>query len=114
MNAKAAATSASKPPQEVCIDLPGEWVQCWRSSDNIKVILRKHRDVFFDISLKPGASYTVESAHEFYFPRQKKLVKNATFSDGERLHLWVGREFKGLIFFKNPEKMSLDVTSQTN
>lgn len=33
--------------QEVCIDLPGETVQCWRSADNLKVVLKKHRDVIF-------------------------------------------------------------------
>ena len=31
----------------------------------------------------------------FYSPREKKLLKRALFFDGERLHIWVGRDFKG-------------------
>lgn len=88
------------PPQEQCIDLPGEAVSCWRSSDNLKVILRKHRDVFFDINLKPGAIYTVEAMSDFYCPLSKKLARTVNFRDGERLHLWVGREFVGDLVLK--------------
>jgi hypothetical protein len=86
--------------QDVMIDLPGETIQCWRSSDNIRVILRKQRDVFFDIHLKPGRTYTVESKSDFYVPKTKKLVRKAQFKDGEAFHLWVGREFKGKIVLK--------------
>lgn len=43
--------------QQLCIDLPGEAVQCWRSSDNLQILLRKHRDVIFDIRIGNGASY---------------------------------------------------------
>ncbi len=100
MNAKTAASADTKTSQEVCIDLPGESVQCWRSNDNIKVILRKHRDVFFEINIKQGTSYTVESISDFYCPRDKKLLKKTTFQDGERLHLWIGREFKGKLVLK--------------
>lgn len=91
MGAKKAGSALA---QEVCIDLPGERVSCWRSGDNVKVILRKHRDVFFDTNLQSNAIYTVESKSEFYSPREKKLLKRALFSDGERFHLWVGRDFK--------------------
>jgi hypothetical protein len=97
MGAKQANTSSNGKVQDVCIDLPGERVQCWRSSDNVRVILRKHRDVFFDINLKNNAIYKVESKSEFYSPREKKLVKMAHFFDGERFHIWVGREFKGCL-----------------
>lgn len=45
--------------QCVNIDLPGEIVKCWRSSTNIQVILRKHRDVIFEIRLGQQRSYTV-------------------------------------------------------
>lgn len=91
---KAGAASKAKA-QEVCIDLPGQYVQCWRSSDKVKVILRKHRDVIFDINLAKDAIYTVESKSEFYSPREKKLLKKAHFFDGERFQIWVGRGFKG-------------------
>ncbi len=86
--------------QDVMIDLPGETIQCWRSSDNIRVILRKQRDVFFDINLKAGSTYTVESNSDFYVPKTKKLARKAQFKDGEAFHLWVGREFKGQIVLK--------------
>ncbi|MBB3222145.1 hypothetical protein [Pseudoduganella umbonata] len=94
------AQSVKPTVQEVCIDLPGEVVRCWRSSDNIKVVLRKHRDVFFEINLKPGATYTVESRAEFYCSRDKKLLRRSTFQDGERFHVWVGREFKDELSLK--------------
>lgn len=90
----------AKKAQEVCIDLPGESVQCWRSSDNIKVILRKHRDVIFDINLQPGTVYTVESKGEFYNPVQKKLANKVEFLDGDICHLWVSREFKSELLLK--------------
>jgi hypothetical protein len=91
---KANAASKAKA-QEVCIDLPGEYVECWRSSGNVRVILRKHRDVIFEINLRKSATYTVESKSEFYSPREKKLLRKACFSDGERFQIWVGREFEG-------------------
>jgi hypothetical protein len=92
--------------QDVCIDLPGETVQCWRSSDNIKVILRKHRDVIFDLNLGKGKTYTVQATEsDFYNARDKKLVRSkrrdvVTFKDGERLHLWVTRSFEGALVLK--------------
>lgn len=93
--------SPAKPTtQDVMIDLPGETIQCWRSSDNIRVILRKQRDVFFDIHLKAGTTYTVESKSDFYVPKTKKLVRKAQFKDGEPFHLWVGRDFRGKIVLK--------------
>jgi hypothetical protein len=106
MATKAAAVRSSKSDaQEVCIDLPGEAVQCWRSSDKIKVILRKHRDVFFDINLAGGSSYTVESKCDFYCPRDKKLLRKVEFRDGEVLHVWVGREFAGVLELKSSGRL---------
>ena len=70
-----AAKKTEPTQQDVCIDLPGETVQCWRSSDNIRVILRKHRDVIFDLNLGKGKTYTVQSTDsDFYNARDKKLV----------------------------------------
>lgn len=100
MSTKKAGAATAAKTQEVCIDLPGETVRCWRSSDNIKVILRKHRDVFFDINLKKDSIYTVESKHDFYSPREKKLLKKALFFDGERFNVWVGRDFQGCLVLK--------------
>lgn len=97
-----ATTKKTSAPtvQEVCIDLPGETVQCWRSSDNIRIILRKHRDVIFDINLQAGALYTVESKSDFYNPVQKKLLRKVDFLDGDRCHVWVSRDFKDKLVLK--------------
>lgn len=100
MSSKNANAANGAKTQDVCIDLPGETVKCWRSSDNIRVILRKHRDVIFDINLDRNAIYTVESTSGFYSPRDKKLLRKADFFDGQRLHIWVGREFGSLLILK--------------
>jgi hypothetical protein len=100
MTTKSAQKSASTTVQDVCIDLPGETVQCWRSSDKVKVVLRKHRDVVFDINLQAGASYSVESRSAFYCPVLKKLVRKVDFLDGNLCHVWVGREFKDALVLK--------------
>jgi len=91
--------------EEHCIDLPGETVQCWigGGTDKLKVILRKHRDVIFDIQLGNGKTYTLESTEsDFYNPRDKKLVcasrhEKITFKDSERFHVWVSRNFRGAL-----------------
>jgi hypothetical protein len=101
--------------QEMCIDFPGETVQCWRSSDKIKVILRKHRDVIFDLKLGKGKSYTVQATEsDFYNKHDNKLVYAkrrdvVTFSDGERLHLWVPRGFKGALLLKSGGKTLMKI-----
>jgi hypothetical protein len=100
MSSKNANAEITLATQDVCIDLPGESVKCGRSSDNIRVTLRKHRDVIFDINLSKDAIYTVESKSDFYSPREKKLLRKASFFDGERLHIWVGREFRERLILK--------------
>jgi hypothetical protein len=112
-----AASAETKEPtqQDVCIDLPGESVQCWRSSDNIKIILRKHRDVVFDLNLGKGKTYTVHSTtSDFYNARDRKLVYAkrggmVTFRDGERLHLWVTRTFEGELILKSDGKILMKI-----
>jgi hypothetical protein len=112
----AAATghNGSTPPADpspyiATIDLPGETVQGWCSSNKIKVILRKHRDVLFDIQLFKGMGYTVHAEQSpFYDVRQKKIVlkgRQITFRDGERTHLWISREFKGALVLKANDKV---------
>jgi hypothetical protein len=98
----------SLPPktQRVCIDLPGEEFSCYVSEPNVEVMLRKHRDVVFDIKQGNGAIYTVEADQsDFYNARDKKLVERKkkhkiTFKDDERLHIWVSRDFKGKLILK--------------
>lgn len=99
--------------REECIDLPGEVLQCTLRSDKLKVILRKHRDVIFDIKLGNGKSYTVEATQsDFYNARDKKLLyalakDKVTFKDGERLHLWITRGFKGELILKSDGKIMM-------
>jgi hypothetical protein len=108
---KALSTPPAAPvvdEQCVFIDLPGEAVRCWRRSDNLRVVKRRHRNVVFDINLKPGASYTVETSEhksEFYNARDNMLVKRATFNDGEKFNLWVSRDFKGELIWKENYKI---------
>lgn len=99
--------------QEHCIDLPGESVQCWigGNTNKLKVVLRKHRDVIFDIHLGNGKTYTLESSEsDFYNPRDKKLVcasqhGKVVFKDGDRFHIWISREFSGTLILKSDERI---------
>jgi hypothetical protein len=103
---KAAARVIPADTQQVCIDLPGEPIRCVVHKPKLEVMLRKHRDVIFDIQLFKGMTYTVEADQsDFYNARDKKIVLHAkkqvvTFKDGERLHLWLARHFKGSLIVK--------------
>jgi len=97
-------------PNEQCvyIDLPGETVQCWRRSDNLRVIKRRHRNVVFDLNINAGALYTVEvseKSSEFYNSRDNLLVKRAEFKDGEKFTLWISRNFKSQLVLKSKGKI---------
>ena len=108
MTATTAPVENELAVQEHCIDLPGESVQCWLGggTDKLRVVLRKHRDIVFDINLGNGKNYTVEATHsDFYNAIDKKIVYAArhgkvTFRDGERMHLWVSRGFRGALVLK--------------
>jgi hypothetical protein len=83
-----------------CIDLPGEAVQCWSNkAKKVKVILRKHRDMLFDIDFGTGESYCLYSeASRFYVPVLKRLIspgERVAILDGVPLNVWIGRKFKG-------------------
>lgn len=101
--------------QAVCIDLPGETVQCWRSTDKVQVILKKHRDIIFDLQLGAERKYTVESTgSHFYHADKKKLIagggkQRVLFNDGERLHLWVARDFKGELLLKSAGQLMIKI-----
>jgi hypothetical protein len=107
--------SANAKPQTVCIDLPGESVQCWRSTDKVQVILKKHRDVIFELSLAQEKKYTVESTgSDFYNANKKKIVagggkERILFADGERLHLWISRDFKGEFLLKSAGQLLMRI-----
>ncbi|MES2088463.1 MAG: hypothetical protein V4532_00545, partial [Pseudomonadota bacterium] len=74
-------------------------------------MLRKHRDVIFDIQLFKGMAYTMEANQsDFYNARDKQVVlhtkkQTVSFKDGERLHLWVARDFKGSLILKSNGKV---------
>jgi hypothetical protein len=85
-----------------CIDLPGQTVQCWNPKvKRIRIVLRKHRDVIFDIKLFRGMIYTVHSEEsDIYCANEKKLYpagRKISFLDGEVRHFWISREFSGPI-----------------
>lgn len=90
--------------QQVCIDLPGEIIRCVVHKPKLEIMLRHHRDVIFDIKMVAGMQYTVEAdMSEFYNPRDKKIVpvrQQVSFVDGERFHLYLGREFGGRLILK--------------
>ena len=116
-------TRSSQPTpsaqQEVCIDLPGEAVQCWRSADQLKVVLRKHRDIVFDLKINSKNIYTVESTHsDIYNARDRKIVfakrgDVVTFLDGERMHLWVTRNFRGVLLLKCDDRLIMKIDPGT-
>jgi hypothetical protein len=70
-------------------------------------VLRKHRDVIFDIKQGDNKVYTVQATDsDFYNSRDKKLIYakqngTVTFKDGERLVLRVSRGFKGALVLKS-------------
>jgi hypothetical protein len=112
MTENSKTTGSDMVVQEHCIDLPGESVQCWigGGTDKLKVILRKHRDVIFDLHFRNGKTYTLEATEsDFYNVRDKKLVAAAqhgkvTFKDGERMHVWVSRGFRGALVLRSEEQ----------
>lgn len=97
--------------QQTCIDLPGESIRCTVVKPKLEIVLRKHRDVIFELQLFKGMTYTVEADQsDFYSARDKKLFEfrkkhKVSFKDGERLHLWVSREFKGALILKANGKL---------
>lgn len=109
--------TASESTKEHCIDLPGERVQCWVGNENskLKVILRKHRDVVFDFNVGDGSTYTLESTEsDFYNVRDKKLMRagqvgKVTFRDGEKMHIWIAREFRGALTVKAKGKIKSQI-----
>ncbi|SEO62367.1 hypothetical protein SAMN05428959_1134 [Duganella sp. CF517] len=108
--AAAAETTKSAKHLTVQIDLPGQPIQCWgQDIDKVTVLLRKHRDVVFDIDLCAGKTYTVwADRSEMYDAKNKKLIhprETLNFKDGELLHIWVSRDFKGKIFLYESAKL---------
>jgi hypothetical protein len=88
-------------------------VSCWTDTETT-VLLRKHRDVLFDIKLKAGATYTVDTPQDwFYDVAKKKRVQHGQFTDGQRYHIWVGRSFKGRLTIKQNGKELQHFTMQT-
>lgn len=105
---KSSVLEVDQNTQLTFIDLPGEPVRCVRSKPKLRVVMRKHRDVMFDINLGDGGLYTVESDKSyFYCERDKKLVRFKSpirFRDGELCHLWVSRNFQGQLLLKRDGK----------
>ena len=106
---KSSVLEVDQNTQLTFIDLPGEPVRCVRSKPKLRVVMRKHRDVIFDISIGDGGRYTVESDKSyFYCERDKKLVRFKSpvrFRDGELFHLAVARNFEGNLLLKRDGKL---------
>ncbi|MDW5416822.1 hypothetical protein R6242_09620 [Iodobacter sp. CM08] len=89
------------PENKLYICLPGEDAKGVLAGCDNRIILRKHRDVIFDINLKKGNRYTLRAEKSnFYDEKRKKLVEIkkkqfSQFDDGERFYIRVSREFKG-------------------
>ncbi len=94
----------SATTQEVCIELPGDAFRCFIGKDRLKIIVRKHRDVIFDVQLFKGASYTISAEQGNFFDNNThRLIpkgSSISFIDGQSAHVWVGREFKGALLLK--------------
>ena len=91
------------PENIVYIDLPGENAKGVLTGCANRIILKKHRDVVIEINIKKGDTYLVRSTQsDFYCDRDKQLIQykkkqHTIFKDGEKLHLWISREFKGCL-----------------
>ncbi|MEJ8676887.1 hypothetical protein [Chromobacterium amazonense] len=99
------ATMTTKPlPENVTyICLPGEDAKGIKVGCKNRVILRKHRDVIFDIKIGNNAEYTikVEGKDKFYDAKLKKITDTTTFKDGEPCHIWVSRDFNSTLIVLN-------------
>lgn len=107
-----AATDTSSQQDEVAgndnkntqyhhIDLPGQPVQLGGADDHT-ILLRKHRDVVCDFKVGDGATYTVESPDDWFFDaRTRKRTQKAIFTDGERFHAWLARDFEGELVLRS-------------
>ncbi len=91
------------PENIVYIDLPGENAKGVLTGCANRIILKKHRDVVIEINIKKGDIYLVRSTQsDFYCDRDKQLIQykkkqHVIFKDGEKLHLWISRDFKGCL-----------------
>ncbi|WP_155295285.1 hypothetical protein [Chromobacterium violaceum] len=91
------------PENIVYIDLPGENAKGVMTGCANRIILKKHRDVVVEINIKKGDTYLARSTQsDFYCDRDKQLIQykkkqHVIFKDGEKLHLWISRDFKGCL-----------------
>ncbi|WP_146042152.1 hypothetical protein [Chromobacterium sinusclupearum] len=87
----------------VFIDLPGQPISHPAFSGQLDIILRRHRDIVIDINLpSPFKSFDLVAEKDWFYDEKKKVrVQKATFSNGQRAHVWVSRDFKGKLFLKS-------------
>ncbi|MEN3031083.1 hypothetical protein [Chromobacterium amazonense] len=87
----------------VFIDLPGEPISHPAFSGQLDIILRRHRDIVIDINLpSPFKSFDLVAEKDWFYDEKKKArVQKTQFSNGERAHVWVSRDFKGKLFLKS-------------
>lgn len=103
----------SKPmPENVLYTcLPGEPVKGIITGCKNRVIKRKHRDVIIEISINPKNTYKLKSSgSDFYSERDQKLIEHKkntglSFKDGERVYIWISRDFIGKLTIEHNGKI---------
>jgi len=85
------------------IDLPGDPVQYVTFDGQLDIILRRHRDIIINVNLpSPLKSFTLESEKDwFYHPDKKIRTKKISITNGEQVHIWTSRNFKGSLAIKS-------------
>lgn len=88
---------------KIFIDLPDEPWESNAFNGQLDIVLRRPRDVIININLpSPFAKFTLESDQDcFYDIKSKQRLKRMEYANGEKVHLWVGRDFKGSLFLKS-------------
>ena len=88
---------------KIFIDLPDEPWESNTFNGQLDIVLRRPRDVIININLpSPFAKFTLEADQDcFYDIKTKQRLKKMDYANGEKVHLWLGRDFKGSLFLKS-------------
>lgn len=113
--------------QTTYIDLPGENVVTNRQKSKLKVILRNHRDIILDIDTGSGGKLTAQcDSLEGILPKDSKFDRKTSFysrdneriinrgkalifKDGNSQHLYVSREFEGVLTIYKGRKIVIRI-----
>ncbi|MEN6078555.1 hypothetical protein [Chromobacterium piscinae] len=99
------------PENLVYVCLPGETAKGLVAGCKNRVIKRKHRDVVIQINIKPNATYTLRTDRSDFYSERDKLLhayharKSMSFKDGERIYVWISRDFSGKLIIESSGKV---------